>query len=250
MHGRVRQRLARFRLIINVYNAHAHNKDNSAALQAYISNLNKDNYDLILIGGDFNLHHPLWNPTSYHGHDDEADILIDALTHLNLSLLLPPGTITYPNAKTTIDLVWGNKKAAQNLIACTTSHEHDVGSDHLPIQTVISVTTQPTPVQYAYNFDKTDWETLKTKVTSYLPNLQTPNNPTDLNKYATDIVNAILQAINDTTPRKQPCPHSKRWWKPELTKLRKQVHRLRNRTRRRGTEQTQAAWRRLNAKYV
>ena len=208
-------------LIINVYNAHSHNKDNSAALQAYISNLNKDNYNLIIISGDFNLHHPLWNPTSYHNHDDKADILINTFTHLNLSLLLLPGTITYPNAKTTIDLVWGNKKATQNLIACTTSHKHNVGSDHLPIQTIISAATQPTPVQYTYNFNKTDWETLKAKVTSYLPNLQTPDNPTDINKYATDIVNAIQQAINDTTPHKQPCPHSKQWWKPELTNLRK-----------------------------
>jgi hypothetical protein len=49
-------------LIINVYNAHSNNKD-ICDLQNFIeANFNKDNYGLIIMGGDFNLHHPLWNP--------------------------------------------------------------------------------------------------------------------------------------------------------------------------------------------
>src|SRR5215510_5997056 len=45
-------------LIINVYNAHTHNKDICANLQSFIeNNFNKDNYSLIIMmGGDSNLH--------------------------------------------------------------------------------------------------------------------------------------------------------------------------------------------------
>ena len=50
--------------------------------------------------GDFNLRHPLWNPTGYARHDEEADALLEMMAGQKLSLLLPPGTITYPYAGT------------------------------------------------------------------------------------------------------------------------------------------------------
>ena len=58
--------------------------------------------------GDFNLHHPLWNPSNYRKQDPEADTLIDIISQTRLKLMLPTGTITFPKAKTAIDLVWGN----------------------------------------------------------------------------------------------------------------------------------------------
>ena len=54
--------------------------------------------------------------------------------------MIPPGTITYPNAGTAIDLVWGNEKAADNMLKCKLAEMHDVGSDYLPIQTEITIT--------------------------------------------------------------------------------------------------------------
>ena len=94
---------------------------------------------------------------------------------------------------------------------------------------------------------------LKSKVTAYLPHTSIPDTPQELDKYATEIVNAIRRATEETTPRKQPSPHSKRWWKPELTNLRKQVHKLRNKTRRSTTQNTmhaKSAWNRLNSKFL
>jgi len=82
-----------------------------------------------------------------------------------------------------------------------------------------------------------------------------PDTPQKLDNYAMNIVNAIKRAIDETTPRKRPCPHSKRWWKPELSNLRKQAHNLRNKARRRQSarqdmEQAKAAWCRLDTKYT
>ena len=186
-------------LIINVYNAHAHNKDNCADLRDYIErNLDKNNYELIIIDGDFNVHHSLWNPSSHHTHDKETDTLIETVTQLDLNLLLPTGTITYPKAHITIDLVWGNEKATQNLITCTTSHEHDVGSDHLPIQTIISIANiNPPSKELSYNYDKTDWELLKLKVSNYLSNLSIPDITQRLDDY-TAIIRRLFLPTNES----------------------------------------------------
>ena len=55
--------------------------------------------------GDFNLHHPLWNPPDYETHDHEVEDLIDLMATNGLNLILPAGTITFPRNSTTIDLV-------------------------------------------------------------------------------------------------------------------------------------------------
>ena len=90
-------------LFINIYNP----CDNSAlpALQQYFQQNPPRHHELIIMAGDFNCHHPMWNPPLYTRHDEEADKLIDIATDLGLNLLIPLGTITFPNAETAIDLV-------------------------------------------------------------------------------------------------------------------------------------------------
>jgi hypothetical protein len=160
-------------LFINIYNASG--SQVISEFHSYVTSrkINPENYEYILINGDFNLHHPLWNPVQYHRHDEVADILIDAMSIINLNLLLPPGTVTFPNAGTTIDLVWGNPKVERALICCKIADE-DVGSDHLPIRTEIEVNPMPTELpSLPYNFEKTDWEALNNKLADYLPSIPT-----------------------------------------------------------------------------
>ena len=57
------------------------------------------------MAGDFNLHHPLWNPPNYPIQVSEANTLIDIISQTRLKPMLPAGTITFPRAKTAIDLV-------------------------------------------------------------------------------------------------------------------------------------------------
>jgi endonuclease/exonuclease/phosphatase family metal-dependent hydrolase len=103
------------------------------------THLGQKKYDMILLTGDFNCHHPLWNPIHYLAHDKAGDELVEAVSDLKLELLLPPGTVTYPQAKTAIDLVWGNVNAALGLLKCRIATGKDFGSDHLPIETFISI---------------------------------------------------------------------------------------------------------------
>jgi len=94
---------------------------------------------------------------------------------------------------------------------------------------------------------------------NYLLQIPTLNelaaNPESLDQFVEKIVAALHQAISETTPRKRACPHSKRWWKPELTTLRKEAHRLRNKVRRthltlHERKKIEAEWKVTNARYI
>ena len=87
-------------LIINVYNPI--NTDNIKLLRNHLrQHMRQHEYGAAIIAGDFNLHHPLWNPQSYHNTDPQAEELIEMMMENNLDLLLPSGTVTFPRAKTT-----------------------------------------------------------------------------------------------------------------------------------------------------
>ena len=189
--------------------------------------------------GDFNLHHPLWNPQSYTKHDLQANELVDLLMDINLRPLLPPGTITYPTNNiaggTTIDLVWGNDKAKENLLKChTISAISDHTSDHLLVEIILNLESKQLPsISPPFNYAKTNWEFLKIKPNSYLPMLIDPSHTSaqELDDFAANLVEAIHRAIEDTTPRKKPSPHGKRWWNDDLSNFRKEVNHARNQYR-------------------
>ena len=143
-------------LLINIYNAK--NSNLIAEICPYIRNhLLTNRYGLVLIGGDFNLHHPLWNPQVCHTQDYKAEELIEFMALLGLSPMLPAGTITFPRANMAIDLVWGNNRLEQGIIKCKISKKDDYGSDYLPIQTIVNLQPHRYEVSYQpYNYDKTN----------------------------------------------------------------------------------------------
>jgi ribonuclease HI len=243
-------------LLINIYKPC--DKNTIPPLRQYLArHLRPTEYANIIILGDFNLHHPLWNPQNYAKHDNEADELVEMMEELHLRLLIPPGTITRPTTNaiggTTIDLVWGNENAEDTVLKChTVSRTHDHGSDHYPIETVIDMEPKLVEeIQKPFNFAKTNWKSLETKLQGYLPALIDPEHtsPTDLDQFATQIVTALQQAISETTPRKKPCPHSKRWWNNELAEMRKSNNRLRNIYGRTRNERHGKEWRNKRDEY-
>jgi ribonuclease HI len=240
-------------LIINVYKPC--DKIIIPELHEYLRNhINVSDYGIIIVGGDFNTHHPVWNPEGYERHDEEADALVDMMAELELTLLLPPGTVTYPNGGTTIDLVWGSSEAANRIIKCRIAKEHDHGSDHLPIETTIAMRIEEPQFLPPYNYAKTNWKELNTKLELYLPSMIQINDEAitevDVDNYAELLINAITKAVQETTPRKRPSPHSKRWWTEELSKLRKEANRLRNIFRRTNHAVDKAAWRAKTDEYA
>src|SRR5437762_4917875 len=202
-------------LIINIYKPC--NKNRIENLHRCIrTHINMCKFGTIIIAGDFNLHHPLWNPNGYTRHDDEANDLVEMMADLGMAMLLPKGTVTYPNGETAIDLVWGNHPAAAMLLKCQIAKDNDHGSDHLPIETVIAKQPILIDAQPANNFAKTNWKLFESKLASCIPRLEIPKNAAGVDNLAQSLITAITNAIESSTPRKKPCPHSKRWWTPHL----------------------------------
>src|SRR5436190_7171090 len=217
-------------LIINVYKPC--DKKIIPELHNYLQNrLTTRKYTTIIIAGDFNTHHPLWNPSEYERHDEEADTLVEMMAELELDLLIPAGTITYPNAGTAIDLVWGNKEAKNRIIKCQVAEKNDHTSDHLPIETILATQTEPPQFLPSYNFAKTNWQELNNELKTNLSELSTASEKitthAKVDKYAEQLVEAIKRAIQKTTPRKRLSPHSKRWWMVQLTRRRQEANKLR-----------------------
>ena len=243
-------------LLINLYNSQK--DDITPFLCQHIPHyVNSSAYDNVIILGDFNLHHPLWNPQSYIKHDLQSNQIVDLFMGVNLRPLLPPGTITYPTNNraggTAIDLVWGNDKAEENLLKChAISALNDHTSDHLPIEITLNLESkQLPPTNPPFNYAKTNWEFLKIKLNDYLPTLIDPSHTSaqELDNFAGDLVNAIHRAIEDTTPRKKPSPHSKRWWNGDLSNFRKEVNRARNRYRRTRDRVDEIEWQMMTTQY-
>ena len=205
----------------------------------------------IIMAGDFNSHHPTWNPQHYTRHDSSGDDIIDLAFDLQLSLLLLPGTVTFPNAGTTIDLIWATTDLKNKTLKCGIATKHDIGSDHYPIATVIAVKLQILSSTYSYNYARTDWDRFDKLLKAQLPSLQTPlTSNKAIDSYTKCLVSAIQSATERSTPRKRPCSHSKRWWLPELTTLRREVNKLRNIYRRSMHPEARRAWKEKDREYI
>jgi hypothetical protein len=115
-----------------------------------------------LILGDFNLHHPWWNPNS---RSSQASIkLVRWIEEQNLELINEPGTITFFRGAS--ELVLDLTLAIQALAGCIDDWQvlADLGSDHLPIlftlkgkKELVSPNGQKLASAY-FNTKLADWE--------------------------------------------------------------------------------------------
>ncbi len=95
-----------------------------------------------IILGDFNLHHPLWNSSTYDKHHYIADDLLDIVSEIGATLHTPKGLATrncqrgIHHEETTIDLLFSNIE-----IEATPWINRDLeySSDHLPIETTLRI---------------------------------------------------------------------------------------------------------------
>ena len=213
-----------------------------------------------MIAGDFNLHHALWNPEGYLNQEPQAQKLVETMAEANLTPLLPAGTITFPSTRegtqdTAIDLVWGNENADNILLKChTVEHTNDHGSDHFPIEIIMDLSPKKSPpLPSPYNYSKVNWSLINIELEGFLESVTIdPDNttPKELDKFTCSLTAALQKAVAKHTPRKRQCPHSKRWWSEDLSELRKQVNRRRNRFRRTQDSNDAEDWRQMRNRYT
>ena len=200
-------------LLINIYNPRDH--DLLTLFERHLYNtIDLRQYGGTIILGDFNLHHPLWNPPQYQRHDNAANDLVQLMTTLGLELIIPEGTVTFPRAGTAIDLVWGDTETANIIQRCGIASLNDHGSDHLPIEMIIDLTRHTTTQEeQRYNLKLADWKLMEGKIEEYLPPLNRDAALTvkELEDLTSQTIDAIAKAVKESTPLCRPSPFSKRW---------------------------------------
>ena len=193
---------------------------------------------LILLG-DFNCHHPLWNdPNNHHLFTNTniaaAQPLLDILATHNLRMPLPPGTPTlHANASknyTRPDNVFSSESLMATIIRCEVVEQlTPVNTDHFPIITECIITPELMKLTPRYNFCMTDWDKFDAKLQHHLQQLPRPkpicsihtaeNRLKHLNK-------AIKETIQEIVPKTKPSPFAKRWWSHDLEQENKHLKHL------------------------
>ena len=239
--------------VINVYNP-CGQENIVENLRKAIQSLKIKKPDVVIMAGDFNCHHPMWNTPAYHKQDAAADALVDLAATAGLGLLIPPGTTTFPGAGTAIDLVWGNLEAEKRILKCRVAPEYDQGSDHDPVETVLLYEVRDVWRDLRYDTAKTDWEDFNGKLRQKLQLLGlgpiAPHTAEEVDRLTNGMIRCLQETLQETTPVKRLTVHSKRWWSTKISNLCKEQKRLKNRWKHTRAASDKIAWREKANEYT
>ena len=227
--------------IINIYNDQKHSRTLIRAdiaitdIQSKIDALPQPHNHYLVWAGDFNRHHPRWdeerNRQLFTARAlDEAQLLIDILDehHLNMALPKDVPTLEFMGVSknwTRPDNVFCSQNAMGVLVKCTTvPSQRGAGTDHVPIDTVISLPVTHTSPTTSYNFRATDWDDFDEDLQQRLEAQPPPERircKDEFHRRVTSLTTSILDTIDQVVPKSKPSPHTKRWWNKDLDTLRK-----------------------------
>jgi hypothetical protein len=230
--------------IFNVYNDCTHAR-NERALNNYLTTHRHETTtgdDTHMIwAGDFNRHHPLW--------DDDRDVhlftrqalrdaegIINMLAEFSMEMVLPKDIPTLQHMRT-------KKYSRPDNVFCTTAlkpyitkcevkaQSRPTSTDHFPIVTCIDLPQSRIPPDPSFNFRTVDWDdfrgTLSKKIDD-LPHQGPIRDAEQLNEAGSNLTRAIQETISEKVTSSKPRPDSKRWWNGDLSKMRKELNRLRS----------------------
>jgi hypothetical protein len=229
--------------LINIYNEKDQSGSGLRTLDRVLYSQTLSTNSLIL--GDFNTHHPWWDP--FAKTSTGADQLVEWIEHQNLSLLNTPGEETFfrPNLArgSVIDLTLATESLANKIQDWQILP--DLGSDHFGILFTIQGTAPDlvdTPSQLGrFNTKLADWdifasslqranldfpellETVPTREDSLAILGEDGQLPNILDKAASDLTQAMLRAAEASIPQTRPGAKPKPWWNPHLKKLRQDM---------------------------
>ena len=185
---------------------------------------------MLLVVGDFNIHHPLSNPLRAHSSEELALSFpnFSRASELGFELLNLPGVFTrFPlggsSRPSVIDLSFASPRLAPFCHHWDTSLP-STGSDHVSITITVSHPFLSPPMP-SPNWALTDWDSL----TPLLGDLVFPapsQLPTllSLEAWFDRHLSTLTSLLTSHTPVKRPSHRSKPWWFPLLTVLRQEFH--------------------------
>jgi hypothetical protein len=193
-------------------------------VSAAISDASADHVRL----GDFNIHPPNWGGPRVTPHC--ASQLLLSLEELhNLSLLLPPESITFKRhgGESTIDLVFTSSDLMDSLTACCLREDLDHWSDHYPIETSFLFSPHVSPHAPKPLWGKADKAALsqRARELDLLPKYY--EKCKDIYAGVDRLVRWIKEAVAQHIPLSKPVSFSVPWWSSKLTQLVRSVRRAR-----------------------
>ena len=172
-----------------------------------------------LVVGDFNLHHPMWASHLERATSQGAEKLLELITEHQLQQLLPTGTRTRQEngEPSTLDLVFGSEEVADCLTSCgLAGKDLDHDSDHLPVATILSITTTSQPSRKRQIWHQLDEKGLQEVVCSKVLQKPEPQDTKTIDSQVEDTVRVLSNAIENNCPESTISPRTVPGWTPEI----------------------------------
>ena len=227
-------------IVINIYN-NCNNNDPIDVVREFLLTKYPDEYipidTHVIIGSDFNHHHPWWetNENEYLTLSEHMIcLLLDLTTNFDLHMALPPHIPTLQAFSTgnwtRPDNVWCSSHSADLLIQCDTDPQtHGPNTDHVPIHIVLDTSLPHNTAKATCNFRIVDWEKFNEHLMIELGRTLELGQITTHMEFRTALDNvnsAIKWTVEAQVPLNKPLPHTKRWWTPKLSAIRKKKNSL------------------------
>lgn len=238
--------------IINIYNEADQAKEQGYTIERLLYNIPLSRYTIVL--GDFNTHHPLWDP--YTNKSGDADQLAEWFEDQNLILLNEPGASTFFRTNllnpSVLDLTLASESISLRIQDWQTLS--NIGSDHTGILFELKGKEYPNTSQQEpivrYHTKLTNWETFEsilqfkanrsptlaeletfptTEETSFDFLIENDIYRSKLDQAASELTRIIRKAIEGSTPKVITNKRAKPWWSPELKTLRKELGKAKQR---------------------
>jgi len=184
----------------------------------------------LLVVGDLNIHNPLSDPLRHfsQGEISSSTPYFEKAAESVFTLLNAPGVDTrFPlvaKARPSVfDLAFANP-ALLPLVKSWEASLPSMGSDHIPITiTLATPALNQKPPRPRWT-DK-DWETLDPIVKGFkVPAAPSCPTPPQLDESVSESLNRLVTLLKEHMPVSRPSPHSKPWWTPHLSILRREYH--------------------------
>jgi len=196
-----------------------------------------------LVVGDLNIHNPLWDPVRHFSPREisSSTPYFEKAAGSGFALLNPPGQYTrFPlvgkSRPSVLDLAFANTHLLP-LVKNWESSLPSTGSDHIPITitlAALSLNQKPPRPRWA----DTDWETLDPIIKGFkVPAAPSCPTPPRLDEWMSESLNRLVALRKEHTPVSRPSHHSKPWWTPHMTILRREYHNAARAARKHDTPQ-------------
>jgi ribonuclease HI len=236
---------------LNIYNEKGLGANNSKTLERVLYPLSETiDFNSTVIVGDFNTHHPFWDPLS--NASPGAEDLINWMEYYDLSLVNTPGETTFfrphMNRETVLDLTFSSYDLINRVKGWQTILES--GSDHHAILFEITGTGTslvPNPVHSTrFNTKIANWDLFTAKAVEYGTSWEVLHGPklrelaennsasqlvlsddlatrTQLDQIANTFNDIVAKSARAAIPVSTPGAKAKPWWTDELKKLRQEM---------------------------